>query len=163
MFYNLFPNGVIVFHPDWITHLALQTVVPRIASRSSTACSCPPDPGDVHAQALRERSFAHIDGTVFATEDPRDRRVSSSAPLASGVPDAIVLGAREEGVRLFHRAPGRVPAIVIPTPPTPHPPHLAAHGPPPPPELRLGPHPRAALSSDPCRSHTATPPRVPAP
>ena len=54
-------------------------------------------------RARQAKSFAHIDGQVFAAED---LAISASiqSTLASGANDEVVIGGMEEGMRLFHAA-----------------------------------------------------------
>lgn len=105
LFYNLFPNVVLVFHPHWISQLSLfpeavdrVRVVHRMLIPAAT---------DVGAQRDNlDKSFAHIDGQVFQQEDLMIAE-SIQKGLLSGANEHVLLGAMEEGMRLFHQARDR--------------------------------------------------------
>jgi len=92
---------VLVFHPHWLSAMTLHPEAPdrvRVVHRMLVA----DEPDDARAQQL-EQSFAHIDGVVFETEDLHIAE-SIQSTLASGANREILIGAQEEGMRLFHAA-----------------------------------------------------------
>ncbi|MCA9717952.1 MAG: hypothetical protein KC468_24985, partial [Myxococcales bacterium] len=97
-FYNLFPNSILVLHPNSISWVTLQ---PEGVGRTRFVHRMLARPGDADAAAL-ERSFAFIDEQVFAREDLATAE-SIQRALATGANDHVLLGAQEEGMRLFHR------------------------------------------------------------
>lgn len=102
VFYDVFPNTVLVFHPDWLSAL---TVFPldvdhvRVVHRMLA----PDGPRDEDASQRLARSFAHIDEQVFLKEDLAIAE-SIQSTLASGANEHVLLGGLEEGMRLFHAA-----------------------------------------------------------
>ncbi|MFP6654262.1 MAG: aromatic ring-hydroxylating dioxygenase subunit alpha, partial [Myxococcota bacterium] len=68
VFYNLFPNAVLVFHPDWVSQMSLFPVGVdgvRVVHRMLV-------PGGVRDEVTKaqlEKSFEHIHGQVFEKED----------------------------------------------------------------------------------------------
>lgn len=102
VFYDVFPSTVLVFHPDWLSALTLEPVaVDRV--RVVHRMLAPDLERDETARTRLERSFVHIDEQVFLKEDLRIAE-SIQSTLASGANDAVLLGALEEGMRLFHAA-----------------------------------------------------------
>jgi phenylpropionate dioxygenase-like ring-hydroxylating dioxygenase large terminal subunit len=100
LFYNVFPNTILVFHPLFISQMTLSPLAPdrvRVVHRMLV------DGGDrTQAEADRlARSFEHIDGQVFQKED---LAISASiqSTLACGVNTEVLMGGMEEGMRLFH-------------------------------------------------------------
>ena len=105
VFYNVFPNAVLVFHPHWVSQMSLfpkgvdhVRVVHRMLAREV--------PTDDEARERLERSFEHIHGQVFEKEDLAIAE-SIQSTLASGANDELTLGGMEEGMRLFHAARDR--------------------------------------------------------
>ena len=107
VFYNLFPNTVMVFHPEWVSVLSL---VPRGVGQVEVRHRMMV-PGTIagDAQVASERaakwakSFALIDGQVFAKEDLAiAERIQ--ATLGAGADTQFRLGGLERGMRLFHEA-----------------------------------------------------------
>jgi len=100
LFYNVFPNSVLVFHPLFISWM---TLFPRGVGEVDVIHRMLVPPGDREPeQRTREvRSFAHIDGQVFEKEDLAISE-SIQSTLASGVNTEVTLGGMEEGMRLFH-------------------------------------------------------------
>lgn len=101
VFYDLFPNTVLVFHPLWISAMTLWPlavdrvrVVHRMLAREIA---------DDALRAKLEKSFALIDGQVFEAEDLAIAE-SIQSTLASGANRRVLLGGLEEGMRLFHAA-----------------------------------------------------------
>ncbi len=105
VFYNVFPNTVLVFHPYWISQMSLfPEAVDRVRVVHRMLVADRPLGDDERARL--DKSFAHIDGQVFAKEDLAIAE-SIHGTLASGANSEIVLGGLEEGMRLFHRARDR--------------------------------------------------------
>lgn len=102
LFYNLFPNTILVFHPLFISAMTLQ---PLAVDRVRVVHRMLVPPGEIAAaeQARLERSFEHIDGQVFQREDLAIA-ASIQSTLASGANETVVVGGMEEGMRLFHSA-----------------------------------------------------------
>lgn len=101
VFYNLFPNTIIVFHPGWVSWLSL---LPEAVDRVRVIHrALVPADLDEPARARFDKSFVHIDGGVFEREDLAIAQ-SIQSTLACGVNQTVLLGAREEGMRLFHAA-----------------------------------------------------------
>lgn len=105
VFYNVFPNVVLVFHPLWVSQLGLFPEAVdrvRVVHRMLVA----PAPTGEHGAGLAERlqrSFEHIDGQVFEKEDLAIAENIQST-LRAGASHELLLGAQERGMRLFHQA-----------------------------------------------------------
>jgi phenylpropionate dioxygenase-like ring-hydroxylating dioxygenase large terminal subunit len=102
LFYNLFPNTALVFHPLFITQL---TFFPQGVAGVEVVHRMLVPPGE-RSQVASERitrSYEHIDGEVFQREDLRIAE-SIQSTLASGANTHVLLGGKEEGMRLFHAA-----------------------------------------------------------
>ena len=98
--YSLFPNSVIVVHPDYISHLLL---LPRGATQTQvvhTMLVAGP-PRDAAGRAHFDRSFALIDETVIAGED-LFACAGSQVGMASGANEFLLLGAHEASIARFH-------------------------------------------------------------
>ncbi len=112
----VFPNTILVFHPDYVSQIALYPVSPDETVFVHSLLVPPFEglPDADKARAHYERSFALIDGEVFNKEDLAVCEAAQSA-MRSGANERLTLGRFELGVRLFHRileealAPG-VPA-----------------------------------------------------
>jgi phenylpropionate dioxygenase-like ring-hydroxylating dioxygenase large terminal subunit len=114
VFYNVFPNAVLVFHPLWVSQMSLFPVgVDQV--RVVHRMLAPGEPSDMEAKARLEKSFEHIHGEVFEKEDLSIAE-SIQSTLASGVNEHVLLGGLEEGMRLFHQARDR--ALAKPPPAT---------------------------------------------
>lgn len=98
VFYDVFPNTVLVFHPNWLTAL---TMIPEGVDRARVVHRMLAPVG-TDATEL-EKSFTHIDAQVFAKEDLAIAE-SIQSTLASGALRTMTLGGMEEGMRLFHAA-----------------------------------------------------------
>lgn len=66
--YVLFPCTVLIFHPDWTSHVVVQPLAPDRFLWSHTQL-IPTKPETEKAQAHFARSFALIEGQVFQRED----------------------------------------------------------------------------------------------
>ncbi len=112
VFYNVFPNAVLVFHPLWVSQMSLFPVgVDRV--RVVHRMLAPREPSDETAKARLVKSFEHIHGQVFEKEDLSIAE-SIQSTLACGANDHVLLGGLEEGMRLFHQARDRALAIATP-------------------------------------------------
>ncbi|GAA5315630.1 MAG: carnitine monooxygenase subunit YeaW [Candidatus Pelagadaptatus aseana] len=102
LFYNIFPNTILVFHPHWISQMSLFPVGAdqmRVVHRMLV----PEAPANDEVAAKLDASFEHIQGTVFEKEDLAIS-VDIQKTLRSGANDHFVVGGYEEGVRIFHQA-----------------------------------------------------------
>ena len=113
VFYNVFPNAVLVFHPLWVSQISLFPMgVDQV--RVVHRMLAPREPSDEETKARLEKSFEHIHGQVFENEDLSIAE-SIQSTLASGANEHVLVGGLEEGMRLFHQARDR--ALAIRTPP----------------------------------------------
>jgi len=89
--YYLFPNSILVFSPDYVTHLGF---FPQSADETIVV--------DTMLVPQAPRSFDLINNQVFRQED---YRVAEQAQigLRSGANQEFVVGRVEKGVRLFHQ------------------------------------------------------------
>lgn len=102
LFYNVFPNTILVFHPHWISQMSLFPDGPnkvRIVHRMIVEKL----PENDEIKAKLEASFDHIQGQVFEKED---LAISADiqTTLASGVNTHFTVGGMEAGVKIFHAA-----------------------------------------------------------
>lgn len=99
-FYNLFPNAVLVFHPETISHLALY---PRGLGEVEFVHTmlAPHEPSSEEQRAAWQRTWELIDQQVFAREDLAICE-SIQSTLASGANEKFQLGALESSIRFFH-------------------------------------------------------------
>jgi phenylpropionate dioxygenase-like ring-hydroxylating dioxygenase large terminal subunit len=102
IFYLLFPNTILVFHPDWVSHM---TVWPIDVdhSRIEHSMLVARKPTDEKALAHLEKSFRLIDGEVFQKEDYAIAE-SVQRGLLSGANTVVQLGRLEQPIRYFHDA-----------------------------------------------------------
>jgi Rieske 2Fe-2S family protein len=98
--YYLFPNTVMVFHPDYTSHLGL---FPRGTDETIFVHTMmvPHAPRSAEESAHWDRSFDLIEGGVFQREDLRTAE-NIQAGLRSGANEALVLGRVEFPIRQFH-------------------------------------------------------------
>ena len=96
----IFPNSILIYHPDYISHLGL---FPAAADETLFVHTMliPEAPADDKAAAHWQRSFELIDAGVF---DKEDLVVCESIQrgLASGANDAMIVGRLEQNLRRFH-------------------------------------------------------------
>lgn len=100
--YVIFPNTIIIAHPDWTS---LVRVVPRSVDRFawSHTMLLPQAPADDTARAHFDRSFGLIEENVFQREDLfaiREMQIG----LASGALTHTLFGRLESAALHFHRA-----------------------------------------------------------
>ena len=96
----VFPNSIIVYHPDYISHLGL---FPRAADETLFIHSMltPTAPADAKAEAHWARSFELMDAGVFNGEDlPTCEQIQRG--LGCGANDGLILGRLEQNLHRFH-------------------------------------------------------------
>jgi phenylpropionate dioxygenase-like ring-hydroxylating dioxygenase large terminal subunit len=100
MVHLVFPNSVIVYHPDYISHLGL---FPTAADETLFVHTMltPEKPADEKAEAHWARSFELMDTGVFNGEDLATCEQIQRG-LESGANDRLILGRLEQNLRWFH-------------------------------------------------------------
>jgi len=96
----IFPNSIVVYHPDYISHIGVFPTSPGESLFVHTML-IPEAPRDAKAQAHWDRSFDLIDGQVFNGEDLFICE-QIQAGLTSTFEEDFVLGQFEGNVRRFH-------------------------------------------------------------
>jgi Rieske 2Fe-2S family protein len=96
----IFPNSILIYHPDYISHLGLFPSAPDETLFVHTML-IPEAPADEKAAAHWQRSFELIDAGVF---DKEDLVVCESIQrgLASGANDSMIVGRLEQNLQRFH-------------------------------------------------------------
>jgi Rieske 2Fe-2S family protein len=102
MVHLIFPNSVIVYHPDYISHLGM---FPTAAAETLFVHTMltPEKPADEKAEAHWARSFELMDAGVFNGEDLAICEQIQRG-LSSGANDHLILGRLEQNLRRFHRS-----------------------------------------------------------
>jgi phenylpropionate dioxygenase-like ring-hydroxylating dioxygenase large terminal subunit len=98
--YFLFPNTVLVFHPDWVSRM---TLFPASVGETDFvhAMLIAPEDATEEKRAHWDKTWGLIHETVFEREDiAAAERIQSG--LDSGANDAFVLGRYEFPIRWFH-------------------------------------------------------------
>jgi Rieske 2Fe-2S family protein len=96
----VFPNSLLIYHPDYISHLGL---FPDAADRTLFVHTMliPEKPSDDKAEAHWRRSFELIDGGVFNDEDLVICEQIQRG-LKSGANEALIVGRLEHNLHRFH-------------------------------------------------------------
>ncbi len=98
--YTLFPNSILVMHPDYNS---IMTLFPQAADETIFVHSMlvPEWPLDDGQRAHYERSFKLIDGGVFEAEDLHVC-IEAQKGFASGANESLLFGGLEEAAADFH-------------------------------------------------------------
>lgn len=97
----IFPNTLIIYHPDYTSHMGMFPTAPGEILFVHTMFT-PHAPRNEKEKAHWDRSFDLLDGGVFGDED---LFISEQIQLgiSSGANDSLVLGRFEHHVQRFHR------------------------------------------------------------
>lgn len=100
--HNVFPNSILVFHPDTVSHIALfpKSIDEVVFSHTMLA---PREPKDEAERNAWHQTWELIDGEVFAKEDLAIAE-SIQSVLHSGAQRTFRLGSLEHPIRVFHDA-----------------------------------------------------------
>lgn len=98
--YYVFPNSIIVIHPDYISHLGL---FPKSVDETNVVhhCLIPERPETPEEREHWERAFDIIENGVFQREDYFVCEGAQQG-LASGANKTLLLSGHEKGVAMFH-------------------------------------------------------------
>ena len=119
MVHLIFPNTIIVYHPDYISHLGM---FPTAANETLFVHTMliPEDPADEKAQKHWERSFDLIDRQVFHAEDLHICEEIQRG-FAAGTDETFLLGGLEQNVRKFHETIAETLLAALTVQPVSHP------------------------------------------
>jgi hypothetical protein len=100
VFYNVFPNGVLVLHPELMSHIALfpKAIDEVVFVHTMLA---PHEPTSDEQRAAWQKTWELIDGKVFATEDLAICE-SIQSVLHAEAQRTFQLGSLEHSIRIFH-------------------------------------------------------------
>lgn len=98
--YTIFPNSVVIMHPDYTSLLGLYPTAPDETIFVHTML-VPEPPATDKARDHYNRSFELIDAGVFQAEDIAVC-IGAQQGMASGANEYFTCGAHESGVRKFH-------------------------------------------------------------
>lgn len=98
--YTVFPNSVFIMHPDYTSHIALYPLSPDETVFVHSMLT-PQPAADEKERAHYGRSFDLIDRGVFEAEDITVS-VAAQKGMRSGANRALLAGADEVGLMLFH-------------------------------------------------------------
>jgi phenylpropionate dioxygenase-like ring-hydroxylating dioxygenase large terminal subunit len=106
----IFPNSIIVYHPDYISHLGM---FPTAADETVFVHTMltPEKPKDERAESHWQRSFELMDGDVFNGEDIAVCEQIQRG-LSCGANDRLIIGRYEQNLRRFH---GNIEAALAPS------------------------------------------------
>lgn len=96
----IFPNSIIVYHPDYVSHLGMFPTAPGETLFVHTMLT-PWEPRNADEAAHWERSFALMDGAVFNDEDLFICE-QIQLGLGAGAGERLLLGRCENNLRRFH-------------------------------------------------------------
>jgi Rieske 2Fe-2S family protein len=102
VFYYLFPNTILVFHPDWVTHIAMYPSGTDRATYMHTML-VPQAPTTEEERMHWEKTFQLIEGKVFQQEDLSIAE-SIQSVIHAGADTHFRVGRIEHPLRLFHEA-----------------------------------------------------------
>jgi len=97
----IFPNSVLIQHPDYVSHLGMFPSAPGETLFVHTMLT-PWEPRDAKEEAHWDRSFALMDGDVFNGEDLFICEQIQLGFNGGGPRDTLVLGRCENNLRRFH-------------------------------------------------------------
>jgi Rieske 2Fe-2S family protein len=101
-FYFLFPNSILVFHPESVSHIAMFPAgADKSYYRHSFLVETPIE--DEEANARHEKTFALIDGVVFQQEDLMIAESIQRGLSVNPGPD-FILGTLEYPIKHFHES-----------------------------------------------------------
>lgn len=101
VYYFLYPNTILVFHPDWLSHVA---VYPLAADRCRVVHTMlvPQEPSTDAQREHFDKTWALIHGQVFEQEDLAIAE-SAQRGVSAYPAQRLVLGALEHPISHFHR------------------------------------------------------------
>jgi len=98
--YLIFPNTILIFHPDYSSILSVYPVAPD-ETLVSHICLTPHEPKDEAELAHYERAFNIIENGVFEAEDFFVCEQAQKGML-TGANDTFLVGGHEAGLQVFH-------------------------------------------------------------
>lgn len=102
VFYSLFPNTILVFHPETVSHIALFPAAVDQVEVVHTMLA-PRAPADDAERERWQKTWALIDGRVFDEEDLAIAE-SIQSVLHAGAQPAFQLGTLEYPIHVFHES-----------------------------------------------------------